>query len=302
MEQYNNYEERRHNDQLKEIQIAHFMDRLYETNGYGFKRVDNRQEQVNGIDVKLRGKDDRYRNVDEKAATARKDSYSTLKTYSFELSTMNNPGNKGWLLNEDSRTEDYALIYFQGEPDAIQKAEVIIVDKSDIIDKVHKKGISTVAGAEDKINEALDVIEANLVERMKKIDINSDKKNIRTIFDVHTADGKVQLFVNKGVDLKEKMRTYLRKNSKRFESMSDFEREEMYYDIARDITNDAEKVAVRYRDGTSLVCSYFLDEQPINFLIPKEELREMSRDIILYNGEELEKEKERDVEGETRGR
>jgi hypothetical protein len=33
------------------------------------------------------------------------------------------------------------------------------------------------------------------------------------------------LFVNKGVDLKEKMRTYLRKNSKRFESMSDFERE-----------------------------------------------------------------------------
>jgi hypothetical protein len=262
------------------------MDSLYKKCGYDYQRETRQSEQVKGVDVRLAGPDGNIRLTDEKAATARNDSFYTLKTYSFELSTLNNPNHTGWLLNSESKTEDYALIYFNRTQEGIDKCETIIVEKDKIMEKVAEKGLNTIKAAEDKVEDILYDITNTILDKVDRIaprqNTNSNFRG-NSKFELETEEGKIQLFLKTPVDLKKMITDYETENGKQYKDMSEDERNGLYDSIIDDIVENGDRVALRYNDGTSLVCTMKYEESPINYLLPRENLREMSKDIINYD-------------------
>jgi hypothetical protein len=106
-------------DKRAEKELGVFLDkyfypRLREKYGYDwFKRIWTREEQIHGIDVvaSIKGRECA---IDEKASL--RYMKSELRTFAFELSFMKNGEERtGWFLNNQMRTQCYAIMYPKSE-------------------------------------------------------------------------------------------------------------------------------------------------------------------------------------------
>lgn len=237
-------------DEQKEKNLMNFMDDLYKSYGYVVKRISDKVKQLKGVDVEL-SKDDKSFVIDEKAATARQNSYTSLQTWAFEISSLNNKFAIGWALNDNCINDHYSLAYLNNNRmcTEVSDAEVLLINKKLIRQEIHKHGILTVEDADSLLSEDI-LLSENYTPNNKNI-ISFDKED----------GSKVVIFFRDDDD------------------------------------KEMRKLKHIYPDGTALVCSYDLLEQPINFLIPRDELREMADDILIYhrNNDNLEAEYERDI-------
>ena len=105
-----------------------------------FQRIDNKEQQVLGVDVKFKLNGNFYI-CDEKAAVTRINQY--LPTFCLELSMLDRSGNlkDGWFLNKDNINDSYLFIWIDkataNEPShfsQIKKLEVALVRKVKILE------------------------------------------------------------------------------------------------------------------------------------------------------------------------
>lgn len=140
-------------DKRAERELGFFLDkyfypRLKEKYGYDdFKRVWKREEQIQGIDVMgfIKGRECM---IDEKASLRYMD--KDLKTFAFELSFMRN-GEEfvGWFLNNQMRTQYYAVMYPKSGKDIkdiasedFDSVEILIIPVCRIWGYLNGKGLT----------------------------------------------------------------------------------------------------------------------------------------------------------------
>ena len=138
-----------------EAQLACFMDKyLYSNfpNNEAFdniRRIDDKREQLNGIDVEFIGKDGKHYCVDEKAQLYYLN--QDLPTFAFEiLFKRNGYDTTGWLCNDSLKTDLYMLIWpfaTQDTPkgitwDKFTKADCLLIQKKRLLKMLSDKGLS----------------------------------------------------------------------------------------------------------------------------------------------------------------
>ena len=124
-------------DMRAEQIVRSYVSQLYTAHGFEYAYTDMRDMQIGGVDVSLIDVDREQYYVDEKAAISRLD--GSLNTFAFEVCTKNNPSHTGWLLNPLAKNTHYGLIYMKSKANdvnQIDKMEVFIVDKDDIINEI----------------------------------------------------------------------------------------------------------------------------------------------------------------------
>lgn len=146
---------RRDEDMSAEAQLACFMDKyLYSNfpNNEAFdniRRIDDKREQLNGIDVEFIGKDGKHYCVDEKAQLYYLN--QDLPTFAFEiLFKRNGYDTTGWLCNDSLKTDLYMLIWpfaTQDTPkgitwDKFTKADCLLIQKKRLLKMLSDKGLS----------------------------------------------------------------------------------------------------------------------------------------------------------------
>lgn len=128
-------------DEALEQETRTILEKIYAVNGlapiYG-----NAKDDINGCDVRLSSRTGDIMLVDEKMFASHNDAYSQKKTFSFEAETNNKKGEPmtGWLFNKNLKTTHYALIYPKMENNTLVKAEILIVDKNAILEKINDAG------------------------------------------------------------------------------------------------------------------------------------------------------------------
>ena len=138
-----------------EAQLACFMDKyLYSNfpNNEAFdniRRIDDKREQLNGVDVEFIGKDGKHYCVDEKAQLYYLN--QDLPTFAFEiLFKRNGYDTTGWLCNDSLKTDLYMLIWpfaTQDTPkgitwDKFTKADCLLIQKKRLLKMLSDKGLS----------------------------------------------------------------------------------------------------------------------------------------------------------------
>jgi hypothetical protein len=144
----------RANDSLGEEIIAKEMDKLYADSGFYIRRIDDRFEQIHGIDLVLIDQNKEELCIDEKAAIK----YLTrdLSTYSFEVRYKNR---LGWFVKSNMINDYYALIYPRSKTNDIynlSSLECIIISK---------EAIHNIIGYNNK--ELLEITKQENVEKWK---------------------------------------------------------------------------------------------------------------------------------------
>ena len=145
----------RKEDHSAESELALFMDKfLYERfpTGSAFssiRRVHNKEEQLNGVDVEFIGTDGRVYYVDEKAQLHYLN--QNLPTFAFELlSFQKGYDTVGWLCNTKLKTDFFMLIWpfaTQDEYEGITyeqftKVECLLIQKQRILKMLANKGLT----------------------------------------------------------------------------------------------------------------------------------------------------------------
>ena len=142
-------------DHSAEAQLAIFLDRyLYDRfpTGSAFssiRRVQSKEEQLNGVDVEFIGTDGRVYCVDEKAQLHYLN--QNLPTFAFELySYQKGYDTVGWLCNDKLKTDFYLLIWPCATQDAYEgitweqftKADCLLIQKRKILKMLASKGLT----------------------------------------------------------------------------------------------------------------------------------------------------------------
>jgi hypothetical protein len=146
---------RRKEDHSAETELALFMDKfLYERfpTGSAFssiRRVHEKVEQLNGVDVEFIGTDGRVYCVDEKAQLHYLN--KSLPTFAFELlSYQKGYDTVGWLCNDKLKTDLYMLIWPYAVQDDYQgitweqftKADCLLIQKRMVLKMLASKGLT----------------------------------------------------------------------------------------------------------------------------------------------------------------
>ena len=146
----------RKEDHSAETELALFMDKfLYERfpTGSAFssiRRVQDKEEQLNGVDVEFIGTDGRVYCVDEKAQLHYLN--KSLPTFAFELlSYQKGYDTVGWLCNDKLKTDLYMLIWPYAVQDDYQgitweqftKADCLLIQKRKVLKMLASKGLTT---------------------------------------------------------------------------------------------------------------------------------------------------------------
>ncbi len=145
----------RKEDHSAETELALFMDKfLYERfpTGSAFssiRRVHDKEEQLNGVDVEFIGTDGRVYCVDEKAQLHYLN--KSLPTFAFELlSYQKGYDTVGWLCNDKLKTDLYMLIWPYAVQDDYQgitweqftKADCLLIQKRKVLKMLASKGLT----------------------------------------------------------------------------------------------------------------------------------------------------------------
>lgn len=156
----------REEDHSAEKELALFMDKfLYERfpTGSAFssiRRVQDKEEQLNGVDVEFIGTDGRVYCVDEKAQLHYLN--QNLPTFALELlSYQKGYDTVGWLCNSKLKTDFFMLIWpsattddYEGITwDQFTKADCLLIQKSKILKKLASKGLTV----ERMLSDARDI-------------------------------------------------------------------------------------------------------------------------------------------------
>ena len=155
---------RKEDEKCSEI-VSNFLDKNFYNKCKTFERVNDKVNQVKGIDVIFELNDKKYV-CDEKAAIRYVNRY--LNTFAMELSFINrnNTLNNGWLLDDKKINDSFLLIYIdkakndilQNEDD-IEDIELILIRKIKILEY-----LETLGWTKDK-----------LIEKSNRIRINEDE-------------------------------------------------------------------------------------------------------------------------------
>ena len=150
---------RRAKDVSLEKQTRPFLEAAYQMNGFAPKYntvencgIRNPREaerhvidlEKQGVDVYLTAPNGKQMVVDEKSAASQRDAYSSLRTYSFEVTTNNNVGKHGWLFKEGCMATHYALIYpdiVDKDINTLSKMEVLLVSRDKLLSALANEGI-----------------------------------------------------------------------------------------------------------------------------------------------------------------
>lgn len=138
----NEYYHRRFGDTYKEQKLHVYFDAMYQLAGMDMVRVNDADHQRKGIDVMSR---DGTKLYDEKAAI--KYWNRPLNTFCLELSSSNNKDGDGWLVNPNSITTHYNLVWVRSEDkdlNQLQRLDMAIVPKQNILNYLHNSGIQSV--------------------------------------------------------------------------------------------------------------------------------------------------------------
>jgi hypothetical protein len=140
-------------DSANERVVADFLDRfVYGLLGLRHERIDDRERQLNGVDVVLHwpaANPTMTLKVDEKAATHYVN--ENLPTFAFEIDWLAEGGEKrcGWLLAEGSETECYCLVWLWARPakpltvEGIFRVHVCIVRRDAVLDLLKRHGLTS---------------------------------------------------------------------------------------------------------------------------------------------------------------
>ncbi len=156
----------RKEDHSAENELALFMDKfLYERFPTGgafssIRRVQDKEEQLNGVDVEFIGTDDRVYCVDEKAQLHYLN--QNLPTFALELlSYQKGYDTIGWLCNNKLKTDFFMLIWpsattddYEGITwDQFTKADCLLIQKQKILKMLASKGLTV----ERMLSDARDI-------------------------------------------------------------------------------------------------------------------------------------------------
>ncbi len=153
----------RNRDSNVEKEIAKFLDAFfYPKIAKDFKRFNNKEDQLAGIDVQFTLPEKGLIIVDEKAAThyINKD----IPTFAFELSfkLKNGKNVQGWLLDTSKKTEHYLLMWIKASKtwdlvsDDIKEVKAILIDRYKLIKYLESEGYN-----QDKLERAVTKIRKN---------------------------------------------------------------------------------------------------------------------------------------------
>ena len=125
---------RKEDEKCSEI-VSNFLDKNFYNKCKTFERINDKVNQVKGIDVIFELNDKKYV-CDEKAAIRYVNRY--LNTFAMELSFINrnNTLNNGWLLDDNKINDSFLLIY-------IDKAKNDILQNEDDIEEILKMYLNT---------------------------------------------------------------------------------------------------------------------------------------------------------------
>ena len=134
----------RRTDAEREKNMQDSLNEIYRNHGITTIRVEDREQQLKGIDLLMKNGDD-WIKVDEKAATTKPTAYTSLLTFCFEISSDNNPDSFGWLFKPDSETTHYAIIFPLSSDnfETLDEAEIMIIRKQSILDLLWDFGIGS---------------------------------------------------------------------------------------------------------------------------------------------------------------
>ncbi|UWX54954.1 hypothetical protein NYZ99_19870 [Maribacter litopenaei] len=133
-------------DLKKEKKLSILLDSYYLNclKQYDFERVQNIQEQLQGIDVIFKHKTTRKTFlIDEKAQLDYIN--EDLPTFAFELHYIKNGQLKdGWLFDASKKTDFYALVtaIYEDEPDKFTSCKIIFVNRNKLKDFLSARGIT----------------------------------------------------------------------------------------------------------------------------------------------------------------
>ena len=156
----------RQRDSTVEKEIGKFLDiYFYPKISKDFKRFENKENQLAGIDIQFTLSETGTIIVDEKAAThyINKD----IPTFAFELSFKLSSGQavQGWLLDESKKTEYYLLLWIKASKtwdlvlDDINEVKAILIDRFKVIKYLESEGYNS-----DKLERAVTKIRNNKLD------------------------------------------------------------------------------------------------------------------------------------------
>lgn len=137
-------------DLWKEQVLGEFLNSIYKKIGFKFERISDKKLQREGVDLYLSLKNHENMIVDEKAQLSYID--KTLNTFAFELGYyLNGKYKKGWLFDEDKKTQYYLLIcniktqknngYLKDNN--ITSCELILIQRQKLIYFLENRGINS---------------------------------------------------------------------------------------------------------------------------------------------------------------
>lgn len=146
----------RESDSRAELAVSGYLDRHFYPNFVqDFRRITDKEQQINGIDVIFSYNDLKEMIVDEKTSAhyVNKD----LPTFAFELDFMNRAGqiSEGWLFSESKKTQYYILSWIWATKDKdfteddITRMDVMLIERNRIISMLDEFGVTQQA-AKDK--------------------------------------------------------------------------------------------------------------------------------------------------------
>lgn len=156
----------RQRDSSVEKEIGKFLDRyFYPKISKEFRRFENKEDQLAGIDVQFTLPEKESIIVDEKAAThyINKD----IPTFAFELSFKLSNGKdiQGWLLDTSKKTEYYLLMWIKASKtwdlvsDDIKEVKAILIDRYKLIKYLESEGYNS-----EKLERAVTKIRKNKLD------------------------------------------------------------------------------------------------------------------------------------------
>ena len=136
------------NDLSKEIILGKYLDKIYSEKfkGYKIERITDLDLQHQGIDLVISKNDIQYF-IDEKAQL---DYINTeLPTFAFEISYLKNGvEKKGWLFDNDKKTQKYFLITgiflnnLEDIKEGFKSCSIISVDRAKLINLLENRGLT----------------------------------------------------------------------------------------------------------------------------------------------------------------
>lgn len=134
-------------DLNKEKILSRYLDKIYSKKGFDFERINNINEQHQGIDIEIQHNNETYY-IDEKAQL---DYLNTsLPTFAFEISYIKqNTLKKGWLFDSKKKTTHYFLItgiHVSNDniKNGVQKCIITSINREKLILHLHDLGLTKV--------------------------------------------------------------------------------------------------------------------------------------------------------------